>query len=100
MKKTSFSFGGVKPSAPKRAAVPVASTFEDAAEAPAQTKQSPQEMISENAEDIDPLDAFMSGMAKKATTSKPKQKVHLISMVLFLGTYNRSFSTSIVPIRL
>ncbi len=84
MKKTSFSFGGVKPSAPKRAAVPVASTFEDAPEVPAQ-KQSPQEMTSENAEDVDPLDAFMSGMAKKTTTTKPKQKVHRISMVMFLG---------------
>uniref|UniRef100_A0A6T7ZDA9 RNA helicase n=1 Tax=Cryptomonas curvata TaxID=233186 RepID=A0A6T7ZDA9_9CRYP len=32
-------------------------------------------MISENAEDVDPLDAFMSGMAKKTATSKPKQKI-------------------------
>ncbi len=81
MKKTSFSFGGVKPSAPKRAAVPVASTFEDAQEAPAQKKQSPQE--TESAEDVDPLDAFMSGMAKKTATSKPKQKVNRRSTVLF-----------------
>ncbi len=80
MKKTSFSFGGVKPSAPKRAAVAVASNFEDAPEVPAQKKQSPQEMISENAEDVDPLDAFMSGMAKKTTAPKTKQKVRLVSL--------------------
>ncbi len=98
MKKTSFSFGGVKPSAPKRAAVPAASTFEDAPELPAEKKQSPVDMNSENADEVDPLDAFMSGMAKKTTASKPKQKVHLlISMLLFLcGPSDNNFSTLIV----
>ena len=74
MKKTSFSFGGIKPSAPKRPVV-AASAFDDAPEsAPAESKKTAKDTAVN--EDVDPLDAFMSGIAtKKAAPSKPKPQV-------------------------
>jgi hypothetical protein len=70
MKKGSFSFGGIKPSAPKR---PAAAVFDDAPE-PA-IKQA-QVSSNDDSGEIDPLDAFMTGIsAKKTAPSKPKPQV-------------------------
>jgi hypothetical protein len=75
MKKTSFSFGGVKPSAAKKPALS-SSAFEDAPETAApEPKQPSQESAPD--EDVDPLDAFMSGIATKKSAPKPKPQVRI-----------------------
>jgi hypothetical protein len=71
MKKSSFSFGGVKPSAPKRAAPQPANVFDEGMDSSA--KSSTSKLPNEAEEEIDPLDAFMNGIeATKSKASKPK----------------------------
>ena len=75
MKKTSFSFGGIKPAA-KRAAV-VTSAFDDALETAAPQRKQPSNETAEAKDDaeVDPLDAFMSGISEKKSSAKPKPQV-------------------------